>query len=52
MGEKLIELLFNEKLLTSIPDFYTLHEHVDELMLLDGIGKKTCESLFKNINES
>ena len=40
MGEKLIEVLFNEKLLTSIPDFYTLHEHVDELMLLDGIGKK------------
>ena len=52
MGEKLIELLFNEKLLTSIPDFYTLHEHVDELMLHDGIGKKTCESVFKNINES
>lgn len=52
MGEKLIELLFNEKLLLTIPDFYLLHEHMEKLMLLDGIGKKTCETLFKNIEES
>ena len=52
MGDKLIELLFNEKLLKSIPDFYLLKEHQEELMLLDGIGKKTCDSLFSNIEES
>lgn len=52
MGEKMIELLFNESLLSSIADFYLLKDHKEELMLLDGIGKKTCESIFESIEKS
>ena len=52
MGDKLIELLFNENLLSSIPDFYLLKDHQEELMLLDGIGQKTCLTLFEKIEES
>lgn len=52
MGEKMIELLFNEKLLSSIADFYLLKDHKEELMLLDGIGNKTCESIFDSIEKT
>ncbi len=52
LGEKIIEVLFNENLVREISDFYTLKDHEEELMLLDGIGKKTCESLFKEIENS
>jgi DNA ligase (NAD+) len=51
-GEKLVELLFNEGLVRDIPDFYRLKDHEEELMLLDGIGKKTCASLFNNLEKS
>lgn len=51
-GDALIEQLFNEDLLKDFTDFYTLKEHLDEIMLLDGIGKKTCQTLFSNIEKS
>lgn len=52
LGEKLVEMLFNEGLVREIYEFYSLKDHEEELMLLDGIGKKTCDSLFKAIEES
>ena len=52
LGEKNVEVLFNENLVREIYEFYTLKDHEEELMMLDGIGKKTCESLFKEIEES
>lgn len=52
LGEKLVESLFNESLVKDVSDFYTLHEHEEDLMMMDGIGKKTCESLFKAIEKS
>ena len=52
MGEKLVESLFNEKIIKDISDFYLLKEHEEELMMMDGIGKKTCESLFKAIDDT
>lgn len=52
LGEKLVEMLFNENLVREIHEFYSLKDHEEELMLLDGIGKKTCDSLFKAIEES
>ncbi len=51
-GDALIEQLFNEDLLKDFPDFYTLKDHLQEIMLLDGIGEKTCKTLFKNIENS
>jgi len=52
LGDSLIEQLFNEHLLNNIEDIYLLKEYEQEIMLLDGIGKKTCETLFKNIEKS
>lgn len=52
LGEKLVEMLFNEGLVREIPDYYDLKDHKEELMLLDGIGEKTCNSLFAAIEKS
>lgn len=52
LGEKMIELLFNEGILKDISDFYTLKDKQEQLMLLDGIGKKTCDSIFDQIEKS
>jgi len=52
LGEKLVEMLFNEGIVTSIDQFYTLKDHKEELMLMDGIGEKTCASLFEAIEKS
>ena len=52
MGEKLVESLFNEKLVLDVADFYDLHKYEQELMMLDGIGKKTCDMMFENIEKS
>jgi len=51
-GDETVELLFNEGLLRRIPDFYCLKDQADRLMLLDGIGQKTCKSLLAGIEES
>ena len=52
LGDKIIEMLFNEKIVREVFEFYTLKDHEEELMMLDGIGKKTCHSLFKAIENS
>lgn len=52
IGEKLVESLFNEKLVLNIADFYLLKDHEEELMMMDGIGKKMCESMFAAIERS
>lgn len=52
LGDSLIEDLFNEGLLKDFPDIYRLKEHREELLLLDGIGSKTADTLFKAIEKS
>lgn len=52
LGDKMVESLFNEGLLNDISDFYKLKDHEDELMLLDGIGRKTVDSLIEEIEKS
>jgi DNA ligase (NAD+) len=52
LGDVMVENLFNEKLLSDIPDIYTLKDHQKEIMLMDGIGEKTCSSLFQAIEKS
>lgn len=52
LGDSLVEQLFNENLLNDFPDFYLLKDHEKDIMLLDGIGKKTCENLFSSIEKS
>ncbi len=52
LGDTMVENLFNEKLVLDIPDFYKLKDHEQEIMLMDGIGEKTCISLFQAIENS
>lgn len=52
MGDVLVEQLFNENFLKNFGDFYRLKDHQKEIMLLDGIGQKTCDILFNNIEKS
>ena len=52
IGDKLVERLFNEGLLKSIEDFYTLKEHKAEMMLFEGIGEKTLNSMYEVIEKS
>lgn len=52
LGDSLVEDLFNENLVRDFPDIYELKNHREELLLLDGIGIKTADSLFAAIEKS
>ncbi len=52
LGESSVEDFFNENLVKEIPDFYLLKDHQEDLMMMDGIGEKTCKSLFAAIEKS
>ncbi len=52
MGERLIESLFNQGLLLRTPDFYSLKDHKEEMMLMDGMGEKSFSSLMNAIENS
>ena len=52
LGDTIVENFFNEGLLKDLPDFYTLKDHEKEIMLMDGVGEKTCTSLFAAIEKS
>ncbi len=51
-GEKVCELLFNEGFIKDIPDFYTLKEHREEILQLDGWGNKKIDSILEQIEKS
>ncbi len=52
LGDKVVEMLYQEKLLTSIPDIYTLHSKKDIMEKLPGFGKKKVEKLLDAIENS
>jgi len=49
---KLIEQLFEAKLLTDIPSIYTLHQRADEVVELERIGTKSVNNLLSAIEDS
>ncbi len=51
-GEKLVALLFNEKLIHALPDIYRLKDHKDRLLSLEGFGEKSVDTLLANIEAS
>lgn len=51
-SEATIEKLMELGWLTSLSDIYTLHEHKNEIMVLDGFGKKSTEKLLAAIEKS
>lgn len=52
LGEKIIELLFNEKMITSIPDIYKLERFSQDLMEIEGFSHKSIANLLEAINLS
>lgn len=52
LGDSLVEQLFNEGLLKTIPDIYKLKEKKDILLSLDGMGEKSINNLFNAIEKS
>ena len=51
-SEATIEKFMGMGWLTSLSDIYTLHEHKNEMMVLDGFGKKSTEKLLSAIEKS
>ena len=45
LGIETIEDFFNEGFLKSITDFYYLDEHKEEILLLEGFGKKSLDNI-------
>lgn len=52
LGEKKVETFHANGLLNSVEDIYHLKEHQEELMKIDKMGLKSCENLFKAIEDS
>lgn len=52
LGDMLMEQLFNEKLVTSIPDIYRLAGKKEALLDLDGMGQKSVDNILKAIEAS
>lgn len=51
-GDALVEDLFNEKLIKDFHDIYHLKDHKQEIMIMDGLGEKSVNSLLSNIEKS
>jgi DNA ligase (NAD+) len=51
-GEKIVQRLYEEKLLTSIPQLYELKNHYDRLIQLDRLGKKIVDKLLDKVEQS
>lgn len=52
LGESNIELLVEKGFVSSIADLYRLHEFADELVKLEGFGKKKVSNILKAIENS
>lgn len=52
LGEKVVEQLFDEKLITSIPDIYRLHQYRQDLLRLEGFSDKSVDKLLESIEKS
>ena len=52
IGTALLEQLFQEELVTSIPDLYKLEKKKDELLLLENFGKRKYKRLIGEIDRT
>ncbi len=52
LGNRIIELFFNEGYVKTIPDIYRLHAHRDELITKANFGEKSITKLLDNIEAS
>ncbi len=52
LGEKIIELLFNEKFINSIPSIYHLYNFRQDIIFMDGFKDKSVDNLIEAIERS
>ncbi len=52
LGEKIIELFYNEGYIKDIIDIYKLSTHRKSLIVLDGFGEKSIENILNAIEDS
>lgn len=52
LGSSIIELFVQKGYLKSIKDIYTLYQYKDEILKLEGFGKKKVDNLLKAIEDS
>jgi DNA ligase (NAD+) len=52
LGEKIIEQFFNLGYIKSIADIYRIHEHEQEIMDIEGFGRKSMDHLMQSIENS
>ncbi len=52
LGEKVIEVLYNENFVKNILDLYSLDKYYDKLIALDGFGKRSVDQILNNIEKS
>lgn len=52
LGEKVVETLYQEGFLNTIPDIYTLNNHIDRMKTLPGFGDKKVDKLISAIEAS
>lgn len=52
MGEKVVEQFFNQGFFTNLVEIYSLFEHRDEIIALDGWQSKSIDNLIESIEKS
>ncbi len=52
LGERIIEQLYQDKIIQSIPDLYRLSKHRMELNMREGFGEKSAQNLLDSIEAS
>lgn len=52
LGEKIVELLFAERFIQTVPDIYRLSTHRQALMEIEGFSSKSLDNLFAAIETS
>ena len=52
LGDEIIEDFFNEGFLTKITDFYHLKEYEDDILVLEGFGRKSFDNMLEAVENS
>lgn len=52
LGDKICELFYNLGIIKNIEDIYNLYQHEEELVTLDGFGRKSIDNLIDAIENS
>ena len=52
LGEKIVEILFNEKFIRTIPDIYRLYNYRQDIIYMDGFKDKSVDNLLDAIENS